>query len=162
MVSNFLFLCYLWFWYQSDCGLIEWLWKYAFLCNFSEDFEKDRCQLFSKWLIELACETIWSWAFVRWEFLITDSISTLVMVCSYFLFLPGSILGDWYLFRILEFVDCTFLNLSVSSKLFILLAYSCCFSVPESCLTLLDPMDYTTPGFPVLHCLLEFAQTHVH
>ena len=23
-------------------------------------------------------------------------------------------------------------------------------------------MDYSTPGFPVLHCVLEFAQTHVH
>ena len=23
-------------------------------------------------------------------------------------------------------------------------------------------MDYCKPGFPVLHCLLEFAQTHVH
>ena len=27
------------------------------------------------------------------------------------------------------------------------------------CLTLCDPMDYGTPGFPVLHYLLEFAQT---
>ena len=34
--------------------------------------------------------------------------------------------------------------------------------VAESCLTLCDPMDCSTPGFPVLHCLLEFAQTHVH
>ena len=25
-----------------------------------------------------------------------------------------------------------------------------------------DPMDCSTPGFSVLHCLLEFAQTHVH
>ena len=25
-----------------------------------------------------------------------------------------------------------------------------------------DPMDCSTPGFPVLHHLLEFAQTHVH
>ena len=25
-----------------------------------------------------------------------------------------------------------------------------------------DPMACTMPGFPVLHCLLEFAQTHVH
>ena len=25
-----------------------------------------------------------------------------------------------------------------------------------------DPMDCSTPGFPVLHYLLEFAQTHVH
>ena len=38
---------------------------------------------------------------------------------------------------------------------------SCC-SVTQSCLTLCDPMDCSTPGFPVLHCLPEFIQTHVH
>ena len=39
----------------------------------------------------------------------------------------------------------------------------CCFcSVVQSCLTLCDPMDCSTPGFPVLHHLLELAQTHVH
>ena len=27
---------------------------------------------------------------------------------------------------------------------------------------LCDPMDCSKPSFPVLHCLLEFAQTHVH
>ena len=27
---------------------------------------------------------------------------------------------------------------------------------------LLRPQDYSAPGFPVLHYLLEFAQTHVH
>ena len=27
---------------------------------------------------------------------------------------------------------------------------------------LCDPMDCSTPAFPILHCLLEFAQTHVH
>ena len=27
---------------------------------------------------------------------------------------------------------------------------------------LCDPMDHSTPGFPVLHYLPEFAQTHVH
>ena len=42
------------------------------------------------------------------------------------------------------------------------LKFCCCFSVTKSCLTLCDPMDCSTPGFPVLHCLLEFAQTHVH
>ena len=35
-------------------------------------------------------------------------------------------------------------------------------SVAQSCLTLCDPMDCSTPGFPVHHQLLEFAQTHVH
>ena len=31
-----------------------------------------------------------------------------------------------------------------------------------SCLILCDPMKRSTPGCPVLDCLLEFAQTHVH
>ena len=35
-------------------------------------------------------------------------------------------------------------------------------SVPQSCLTFCDPMDYSRPGFPVLHHLPELAQTHVH
>ena len=32
----------------------------------------------------------------------------------------------------------------------------------KSCPTLWDLVDCSTPGFPVLHYLLEFAQTHVH
>ena len=38
----------------------------------------------------------------------------------------------------------------------------CISSVAQSCLTLCDPMDYSTPGFLVLHHLPELAQTHVH
>ena len=38
----------------------------------------------------------------------------------------------------------------------------CCCSVTQSCPTLCDPMDYSTPSFPVLCYLPEFAQTHVH
>ena len=38
----------------------------------------------------------------------------------------------------------------------------CCFSVTQSCPTLCDPMDCSMSGFPVLHHLPEFAQTHVH
>ena len=40
---------------------------------------------------------------------------------------------------------------------------SCCyFSVDKLCLILCNPMDCSTPGFLVLHHLLEFTQTHVH
>ena len=39
---------------------------------------------------------------------------------------------------------------------------SCCCSVAQSCPTLCDPMHCSTSGFPVLHHLLELAQTHVH
>ena len=35
-------------------------------------------------------------------------------------------------------------------------------SVGLSCLTLCDPRDCSTPGFPVHHQLLELAQTHVY
>ena len=42
-----------------------------------------------------------------------------------------------------------------------LLQHSCYCSVAQSCLTLRDPMDCSTPGFPVLHHIPELAQTHV-
>ena len=38
----------------------------------------------------------------------------------------------------------------------------CCCSVTKSCPALHDPMNCGTPGFPVPHHLLEFAQVHVH
>ena len=35
-------------------------------------------------------------------------------------------------------------------------------SVAKPCPALCNPVKCSTPGFPVLHCLPEFAQTHVH
>ena len=35
-------------------------------------------------------------------------------------------------------------------------------SVAHSCPALCDPMDCSTPGFPVHHQLSELAQTYVH
>ena len=34
-------------------------------------------------------------------------------------------------------------------------------SLAQLCTTFCDPMDCSMPGFPVLHCLPEFAQAHV-
>ena len=43
------------------------------------------------------------------------------------------------------------------------IAHSAQFSsVTKSCLTLCNPMNHSTPGFPVHHHLPEFTQTHVH
>ena len=39
--------------------------------------------------------------------------------------------------------------------------YNCC-SVTQSCPTLCNPIACSTPSFPVLHRLPQFAQTHVH
>ena len=52
-------------------------------------------------------------------------------------------------------------------------SHSCCFSpmqlempqfssVAQSCPTLCDPMNRSTPSLPVHHQLPEFTQTHVH
>ena len=38
----------------------------------------------------------------------------------------------------------------------------CCCSVAKSCPVLCGTINCSTPGSPALHCLLEFAQTHVH
>ena len=35
-------------------------------------------------------------------------------------------------------------------------------SVAQSCPTLFDPMNHSTPGLPVYHQLPEFTQTHAH
>ena len=35
-------------------------------------------------------------------------------------------------------------------------------SVAQSCPTLGDPMNHSTPGLPVHHQLPEFTQTHIH
>ena len=41
-------------------------------------------------------------------------------------------------------------------------SYTYCHSVTKSCLTLWNPKDCSTSGFPVLHYLLEFTQTHIY
>ena len=53
------------------------------------------------------------------------------------------------------------LKLKYSSELYVGMAcsLSCCYySVTKSCPTLCDPINCSTSGFPVLHCLPEFAQ----
>ena len=42
------------------------------------------------------------------------------------------------------------------------LGYSQFSSVAQSCPTLCDPMNRSTPGLPVHHKLPEFTQTHAH
>ena len=54
---------------------------------------------------------------------------------------------------------CQFLNLFF---FFFLYWIVLCCSGTQSFLPICDPMDYSTPGLPVLHHLLELAQVHVH
>ena len=42
------------------------------------------------------------------------------------------------------------------------LTHERCCSATKLCLTACNHMDCSTPGFPVFHCLPEFAQIHAH
>ena len=56
-----------------------------------------------------------------------------------------------------------YINVSSLNSAAVLVKASVQFSsVAQSCPTLCDPMDCSTPGFPVHHQLPELAQTHVH
>ena len=58
-------------------------------------------------------------------------------------------------------LNCTLKNGDHGGFHYIVLStVACCRSVTQSCLTPCNPIDCTTPGFPVHH-LPEFAQTHV-
>ena len=39
--------------------------------------------------------------------------------------------------------------------------WACCCLVVKSCPTLHDPMDQSTPGPPIFHCLPEFGLIHL-
>ena len=66
--------------------------------------------------------------------------------------------------KTLHIVKCVYFSLkppifSVGIPLLASVQFS---SVAQSCPTLCDPMDCSTPGLPVHHQLLELAQTRVH
>ena len=52
-----------------------------------------------------------------------------------------------------------FLTTSATWEALLLIQFS---SVAQSCPTLCDPMNCSTPGLPVHHQLPKFTQTHVH
>ena len=65
-----------------------------------------------------------------------------------------SLLREWFYWRLTCEITYDFQNpraLSVQLS-----------SVTQSCPTLCDPMNWSTPGLPVHHQLSEFTQTHVH
>jgi hypothetical protein len=83
------------------------------------------------------------------------------------------LLNFYYKYQILDLCIltlCNFISLYLRILHFLLSMYhyivtifNCfCCSVAQSCPTLCDLMDCTTPGPPVCHHLPEFVQVHVH
>ena len=65
-------------------------------------------------------------------------------------------LNDLFLSGVFKFPDITLLFFSLHNHYLLSVQFS---SVAQSCLTLCDPMNRSTPGLPVHHQLLEFTQT---
>ena len=91
------------------------------------------------------------------------------MDCS----LPGSSVHGIFQARILEWVAISFSRGSsqprdrtqvscIVGRRFYHLSHLQFSSVAQSCPTLCDPMNRSTPGLPVHHQLPEFTQTHIH
>ena len=64
-----------------------------------------------------------------------------------------------FLFGLFHLIVLQFLYMSDLLWVWVSVQFS---SVAQSCPTLFDPMNRSTPGLPVHHQLLEFTQTHVH
>ena len=96
-------------------------------------------------------------------FIILRYNSMPTMLRGFFSFYHGQMLN------VLKFFVCVYWEDHMISPFILLMGCvifinlcMCCFSVTKLCPTLCNPMHCSMPGFPVLHNLLEFAQTHVH
>ena len=120
----------------------------------------------SVWTLNLSKSTL--------ENSVIDS-ETYMLVPSFLLFRNNWLLGGNAPCFIKRMLDCSKVRTKSLPVSFLLLfnlddlqcasnlvSLCCCCSVTQSCLTLCDAMDCSTPGFPVLQHLLELAQTHVH
>ena len=70
----------------------------------------------------------------------------------------GTLVGCWWGCKVVQPLWKIFGSFLQNGTL--LLWHRC--SVAKLCLSLCNPMDYSTPGFPVHRQLPEFAQAHVH
>src|SRR5574337_1503731 len=102
---------------------------FTFLCNFLEEFEQDRCQLFSKFLVEFSCEAVWTWAFVCWMiFDYSFNFHACDGSVKIFLFLPGRVLESCTFLRIFPFLPrCPFYwHIIADSSLLRSFVFLCC------------------------------------
>ena len=76
-------------------------------------------------------------------------------ICSFSITMDVFILSCFFSFLKSQIVRSKGIHLSVS-------AFFQSTSVSQSCPTLCDLMNHSTPGLPVHHQLLESTQTHVH
>ena len=107
------------------------------------------CQFLQKCLLGFLWGLHLNYLQINWE---STSILTLISLSVYKPGLLSIYLGLLYFTQYTTLVSGK--KMCISSVQF--------SSVAESCPTLCDPMNRSTPGLPVHHQLPEFTQTHVH
>ena len=123
-------------------------------------FQEERKHQFCKSLSHqnIACKKTLSLFLNPWIFLIVNSerkkiyLILPLLCCRLYCFFPTLLLLRYYFPRIWN--QYYFKYFSPGSVQF--------SSVIQLCLTFCNPMDCSTPGFPVHHQLPELAQTHIH
>ena len=125
---------------------IEESWKQ----HLAPEFEKD--YFFFTYIIEFTIKALRPGLPFVGKFLITDLISLIFSVCSWFGFNRCIFLG-LYPFLLGYPLCCHIIVHSSLLRSLVFLSYQVhqFSSVAQSCLTLWDPMDCSTPGFPVCH-----------
>ena len=130
--------------------------------SFCQRLAKANCSV--DWFIILSAQLIkllpnlwWKISF-KWIIYI---VYAEIITKAFFRFFVLKLLSHWHIFLITlripysisDLLD-SYINGVFSSVQFI--------SVTQSCPTLCDPMNLSTPGLPVHHQLPEFTQTHIH
>ena len=75
---------------------------------------------------------------------------------------PCALAPEWILSKPIHVCSMADLDHQLTSILIFQLKIFQFSSVAQSCPTLCNPMDCSTPGLPVYHQLMEFTQIHVH
>ena len=141
-----------------------WLLKYNIVEIFSGIFERGGRH---EHRLSQARLDFWSDECSLTQYCQTFSLVTLMYVCVYFegkcwsMYLPMGI-NQWVkTTKVTVMYDCVNYILQCNTTAPKLRGFQFS-SVAQLCLTLCDPMNCSTPGFPVHRQLLESTQTHVH
>ena len=99
----------------------------------------------------------------------TSPTSSVLLLFSFYRWGNGATVCFSIFSSVTQFVSCrarcwteAFWLQSLNSAIIKIYWLADCCSVALTCRTLCNLMDYSMPHFPVLHCLLEFVQAHVH
>ena len=145
---------------------------YMFICHLYVFFAQVSIKIFCQFSIGLfvyCCilKVIWIFRRIFLYHMCLLQISFSQFVAYPFILLTVSLTEQTYFIILYIYIMRLGLSILFSWIMPLVLYFkSCCYSVAKLCLTLCDPMDWSTTDSSifliVLHYLLEFAQIHVH